>query len=139
MRCPRDPPARPLPGTLKERDERRDLHIHNNPLPTNHIMGARTGIIGEHIVPCHWPRYLMFSGKYRCRLYFFSRQMSRHDMTFRLFFLRQISRQDTTLHALIKEYFSARAAHAHTVLPAVSMITLSSGSACCSAASRLPV
>ena len=29
-----------------------------------------------------WRRYLMFSGKYRCRLYFFSRQMSRHDMTF---------------------------------------------------------
>ena len=69
---------------------------------------------------CHWRRCLMFSGKYRCRLYLFSRQMSRHDMTFRLIFLRQISRQDTTLHARIKEYFSARAAHPHST---VRMIT----------------
>ena len=42
MRCPRDPPARPLPGTLTERDERRDLHIHNNPLPTNRIRLAHS-------------------------------------------------------------------------------------------------
>ena len=85
---------------------------------------------------CHWRRCLMFSGKYRCRLYLFSRQMSRHDMTFRLIFLRQISRQDTTLHARIKEYFSARAAHPHCMYDYTALILRS---ACCSAASRLPV
>ena len=51
MRCPRDPQARPLPGTLEVSAQTAHPVIHINPTHPDHIMGARTGFIGEHIVP----------------------------------------------------------------------------------------
>ena len=57
MRCPIDPPARPLPGTFEVSAQTAHPVIHINPTQPDHIMGARTGFIGEHIVPDdpHYP------------------------------------------------------------------------------------
>ena len=51
MRCPIDPQARPLPGTFEVSAQTAHTLIHIDPTTTDHIMGARTGFIGEHIVP----------------------------------------------------------------------------------------
>ena len=51
MRCPRDPPARPLPGTLIVREQTARTLIHIDPLTKLNIGSPWTGIFGEHIVP----------------------------------------------------------------------------------------
>ena len=66
MRCPIDPQARPLPGTFEVSAQTAHAVIHINPTRPDHIMVARTGFIGEHIVPDdpHYPadlRSLTFS------------------------------------------------------------------------------
>ena len=51
MRCPIDPPARLVPGTLNTSAQTAHPVIHINPTQPDHIMGARTGFIREHVVP----------------------------------------------------------------------------------------
>ena len=38
MRCPIDPQARPLPGTLKEREQTARMLIHIDPTQPDHII-----------------------------------------------------------------------------------------------------